>query len=121
MSVARMGAAASERGDTLESDIRNSVHRDAKNGRPALADESEKVTNNLGVTLERVSTLSLSGIDELVAELQTLRERLAYEGERVQRELAEYAFLSQSSIQSTKVVAESLEQFKHAFELPERG
>src|SRR2546421_8511434 len=58
MSVARMGAAASERGDALESDIRNSVHRDVKNGRPALADESEKVTNNLGVTLERVSTRS---------------------------------------------------------------
>ena len=120
MSVARMGTAVPERGDALESDIRNSVHRDAKNGRPALANESEAVTTNLGATLERVSSLSLSGIDELVAELQTLRERLACEGERIQRELTEYAFLSQSSIQSTKVIAESLERFKHVLELTDR-
>jgi hypothetical protein len=52
-----------------------------------------------------------------VADLQTVREHLAGEGERVQREVAEYALLSQSSMQSTKVIAESLAHFKNAIDL----
>jgi len=39
---------------------------------------------------------------------------LETEGERVQREIAEYAHLSQSSLQSTKIIAESLAQWKRA-------
>jgi hypothetical protein len=38
------------------------------------------------------------------------------EGARVQRELAEYAHLSQSAMQSTKIIAESLAQWKRGGE-----
>jgi hypothetical protein len=44
--------------------------------------------------------------------LGTLRERLQDEGERVQREIVEYATLSQAAMQSTKIIAESLIHLK---------
>jgi hypothetical protein len=116
--VTEFGAPAREdRGDTLESDIRNSVRRDGQNLRHTPEGEREVVTTNIEMTLQRVSSLTLPGIDQLVTDLQNLREHLAGEGERVQREVAEYAFLSQSSTQSTKLLAESLAHFKDVLDL----
>jgi hypothetical protein len=63
--------------------------------------------------LQRVAGTSLQEIDGLIAELQTLRALLQEEGARVQRNLAEYAHLSQSAMQSTRIIAESLGQWKH--------
>jgi hypothetical protein len=114
MSVTKIGAAGEE--GALRSAIRNSLHREG-NLRGTLENESEVVATNIEATLQRVSSLSLTGIDSLLQDLQTLRKRLAGEGERIQHEVAEYAFLSQSSIQSTKVIAESLAHFKNAFDL----
>jgi hypothetical protein len=114
MSVSKIGAAGEER--ALRSAIRNSLRRDGSL-RGALESGSESVATDIEATLQRVSSLSLTGIDSLVQDLQTLRERLAEEGERIRREVAEYAFLSQSSMQSTKVIAESLAHFKTAVDL----
>jgi hypothetical protein len=63
--------------------------------------------------VQRVAGTSVQEIDELIAELQTLRALLQEEAARVQRNLAEYAHLSQSAMQSTKIIAESLAQWKH--------
>jgi hypothetical protein len=41
-----------------------------------------------------------------------LRERLEDEGERVQREIVEYATLSQAAMQSTKIIARSVSHLK---------
>ena len=68
--------------------------------------------NNLGAMLQRVADSSLHEIERLVHELQSLRDLLETEGERVQREIAEYVQLSKSSMQSTKIIAESLAQWK---------
>jgi hypothetical protein len=114
MSVANFRA--DERGDSLENELRNSLRRD-NNLRRAPESQGEAVSTGIEQTLERVADLSLTGIDELVIELQALRARLADEGERVRHAVAEYALLSQSSMQSTKVIAESLAYFKHAFDL----
>jgi hypothetical protein len=53
-------------------------------------------------------------IDKLIAELQTLRDYLQNEGQRVQQEVAEYAHMSQAATKSTKIIAESLAQWKHS-------
>jgi hypothetical protein len=47
-------------------------------------------------------------IDRLIAELKSLRDTLSAEGERVGREIARYATLSQSAMQSTKIIGESI-------------
>ena len=62
--------------------------------------------------MQRVAGTSVQEIDRLIAELQTLRALLHEEGARVQRNLAEYAHLSQSAMQSTRIIAQSLVQWK---------
>jgi hypothetical protein len=63
--------------------------------------------------LQRVGGSSLSEIDRLMGELQSIRDVLESEGQRVQRELAEYAHLSQACMQSTKTIAESIAHWKN--------
>jgi hypothetical protein len=97
----------------VEGEIREFVRRDGAVLRRAPDSDGELVANNIGVLLQRVSGSSVHEIDRLISELQTLRELLQSEGARVQREIAEYAHLSQSAMQSTKIIAESLAQWKN--------
>ena len=57
-------------------------------------------------------------IDKLISELQTLRGHAAERGARVQREIVEYATLSQAALQSTKIIAESLTGWKKVPDAP---
>src|SRR5712671_6861135 len=95
-------------------EIRDFVRRDGANLRRAPETDSELVANNITTLLQRVAGTSVQEIDRLIAELQTLRELLHAEGTRVQREIAEYAQLSQSAMQSTKIFGDSLIQWKKA-------
>ena len=70
--------------------------------------DSELLANSIEALVQRVAGTSRQEIDGLIAELQTLRALLEEEAARVQRNLAEYAHLSQSAIKSTKIIAESL-------------
>jgi len=74
--------------------------------------ESEGVANSIGSLLQRVAGSSVQEIDRLIAELQTLRKLLETEGARVQREIVEYAHLSQSAMQTTTAIAENLARRK---------
>jgi serine phosphatase RsbU (regulator of sigma subunit) len=96
----------------VEGEIREFVRRDGANLRRSPEMDSEIVANNISVLLQRVAGSSVQEIDRLISELQTLREMLHEEGARVQRQITEYAQLSQSAMQSTKIIAESLGQWK---------
>jgi hypothetical protein len=74
--------------------------------------ESEAVANSIGSLLQRVAGSSVQEIDQLIADLQIMRTSLESEGARVQREIIEYAHLSQSAMQTTKVLAENLARRK---------
>jgi len=76
--------------------------------------DSELVANSAVMLVQRMGATSVQEIDGLIAELQTLRALLQEEGERVQRKLAEYAHLCQSTTQATKIIADSLKQWKPA-------
>jgi hypothetical protein len=102
----------SERGTEVEGEIREFVRRDGSSLRRAPETDSEVVANNISTLLQRVAGSSVQEIDRLIGELQTLREMLQSEGARVQREITEYAHLSQSAMQSTKIIAESLGHWK---------
>ena len=96
----------------LEDELYESVRREvASLKRGSSGGESVAFASTLGAVLQRVGGSSLQEIDHLVGELQSMRELLETEGERVRRELAEYAHLSQSSLQSTKIITESLARF----------
>jgi len=102
----------------VEGEIREFVRRDMATLRRQPENDSEMVASNISSLLQRVAGTSVQEIDELIGELQTLREMLATEGARVQREIVEYATLSQAAMQSTKIIAESLTHWKKVPDAP---
>ena len=96
----------------VEGEIREFVRRDVATLRRSPEADSEVVANNISTLLQRVAGSSVQEIDRLMGELHTLRELLQAEGARVQREITEYAHLSQSAMHSTKVITESLAKWK---------
>jgi hypothetical protein len=53
-----------------------------------------------------------------ITELQTLSDTLHSERARVQREIVQYSTLTRAALESTKIIAESLKQFKKAADAP---
>jgi hypothetical protein len=74
--------------------------------------ESEVVANSIGSLLQRVAGSSVQEIDQLIADLQTLRALLESEGKRVHRNIIDYAHLSQTAMQTTKAIAKDLTRGK---------
>src|SRR6266545_4080476 len=96
----------------VEGEIREFVRRDVVGLRRQPESDSELVANNINQLLQRVAGTSVQEIDKLITELQTLRDTLQSEAARVQREIVEYATLTQGALQSTKIIAESLTNLK---------
>lgn len=95
----------------FEGKIHELVQRDSNAVRQTDSD-SETATRNLGDLLRRVSANSTSEIDNLIGELRLLREKLLADGNRVERDVVEYAALAQSMIEMTKIITESMQQVK---------
>jgi hypothetical protein len=57
---------------------------------------------------------SMADIDKLMGELQTARDYLQSEGERVRRMTARYARLAETASASVKIIAESLGTWRNA-------
>jgi hypothetical protein len=97
----------------VEGEIREFVRRDvAASFRRQPENESEMVASDINSVLQRATRTSVQEIDKLITELKTLRDMLHSEAARVQREIVEYATLTQGALQSTKIIAESLTQWK---------
>ena len=75
--------------------------------RPADPD----ISGHVGTLVNRVAASSVQEIDDLIVTLRQRREQLINESERVQRQIVEYATLSQSTMQATKIISESLSHF----------
>jgi hypothetical protein len=102
----------------VEGEIREFVRRDVAAFRRPNASDGELVASNIGSLLRRVSGSSVQEIDRLIAELKALRVTLHQEGERVSREIVEYATLSQAAMQSTRILSESLNRWKAVADAP---
>ena len=101
----------------IEGNIRELVRRDPTALRQPGGD-SETAANSLTNLLRRVSGTSAREIDNLISELQTLREKLQADGSRVERDIVEYAALSQSVVQLTKIIADGVTQVKKVPDAP---
>ena len=112
-------AAVSEVEDGIRDFVRNDI---AYLRRPApttaaatdvVADPtSEATVNNVNSLIQRVAGTSLAEIENLISELETLRDLLHAEGQRVQREISGYALLSQAAMKSTRMIADNVTQWK---------
>ncbi len=75
---------------------------------------AEATVSNVNSLIQRVAGTSLSEIENLIAELEALRDMLHNEGQRIQREIAGYAQLSQAAMKSTRMIADNVSQWKRA-------
>jgi hypothetical protein len=78
----------------------------------ALEPSAEATVNSVNSLIQRVAGTSLSEIENLIAELESLRDLLHAEGQRVQREISGYAQLSQAAMKSTRMIADNVTQWK---------
>jgi len=106
-------AAAVQQATEVEGEIREFVRRDVSVFRRQRQDSSsgDAAVENISSLIQRVSASSVAEIDRVVNELNTVREMLRTEGERVQREITNYASLSQAAMSSMKVMTDSLAQW----------
>src|SRR5262245_21152885 len=112
-----LGKSAEPRMHEHEREEREVVRHDfAPRRRPAASEPD--LTGHVGTLMRRVADSSLQDIDNLIARLQRRREQLLAESERVQREIIEYAKLSQTTMQSTKIISESLATFNKVPDAP---
>jgi hypothetical protein len=88
---------------------------------PALDQSAEATVNNVNSLIQRVAGTSLSEIENLISELEALRDLLHAEGQRVQREISGYAQLSQAAMKSTRMIADNVSQWKRAAETLRTG
>jgi hypothetical protein len=86
------------------------------NGETALEPAQDATVNNVNSLIQRVAGTSLAEIENLIAELEALRDLLHAEGQRVQREISGYAQLSQAAMKSTRMISDNVTQWKRSAE-----
>ena len=77
----------------------------------------EVIASDAHSLVERVSTTSTNEIDKLIGQLRTLREFFQNEGQRIQREIDEYARLGDAVLKSTKTMVTNMAQLKYTGEI----
>jgi hypothetical protein len=70
----------------------------------------DATANSLSALLQRVSGNSTHEIDTLIGDLYDLREKLRADGERIHRDIVDYAALSQQVMQLSKIISESVKR-----------
>ena len=100
--------------NAFEGEIREFVRRDVTAVRRPREIETagDPVADNLNALIRRVSGASMEEIDRVILELQSVRDMLRQEGDRVSREVAGYASLSHAAMTAMTVIADSLTQWK---------
>ena len=103
--------------NAFEGEIREFVRRDVaflRRQRSEAEPAADPVADNLNALIRGFSGASREEIDRVILELQSVRDMLRGEGERVSREIAGYASLSHAAMTAMKVIGDSLTQWKSA-------
>jgi hypothetical protein len=101
--------------NAVEGEIREFALRDASflhRQRSEVDAANDPAAENLNALIRRVAGDSMEEIDRVIRELESVREMLRNEGERVSREIAGYASLSHAATTAMKVITDSLTQWK---------
>jgi hypothetical protein len=99
----------------FEGEIRDLIRtRDVTFLRTALKPAGD--VSNLNSLIQRVATTSTGEIDNLIMQLQDMREFLQHEGDRVQREIADFAKTTQTARDHVDLLADHLAQWRSGVE-----
>lgn len=108
-----------QKGPELYAPANRRVLEDPINGaRVAVTRQTVKRQSNEGsnahldALIGRLAGSSMDEIDNVIRELEMMRELLRNEGERISRDIAGYAGLSQASMAAVKIISDSLEIWK---------
>jgi methyl-accepting chemotaxis protein len=82
--------------------------------RAPATDDGGSSADSLNELLARVSETSRHEIDNLIDELQLLRGKLKSDTDRIQRDIAKYATVSDQVMQLTKIISESMQKLPDA-------
>jgi hypothetical protein len=81
--------------------------------RQTESSDGEMSGEHLGTLLRQISKASMGEIESLIVELKTLHKKLQTDGDRIQRDIAEYAELSQQVMQLTTIISDSVKKLPH--------
>ncbi|HXW50173.1 MAG TPA: hypothetical protein VEK31_12085 [Xanthobacteraceae bacterium] len=81
---------------------------------PVESGGEELSAAGLSKSLRRLSETSAREIENLVGELQTLRRKLQIDGNRIQRDIEEYAELTQQVMRLTTIISDSVKKLPEA-------
>jgi hypothetical protein len=115
LSPERLGDIDQAAANAFEGEIREFVRRDVtavRQPRGEAETAGDPVADNLNALIRRVSGASMEEIDRVILELQSVRDMLRNEGDRVSREVSGYASLSHAAMTAMSVIADSLTQWK---------
>jgi len=101
----------------LEAEIRELAPKDGSHT-DQINDDVQLATNNLDALMRRMSLTSTREIDRLISELKALRDKINADGDRVERQLADYSEFNQSVIQLTNIISDGLTPLKRVPILP---
>ena len=68
---------------------------------------------NMNAVVQRAAGDSMEEIDRVIRALESVRDMMRNEGERVSREIAGYASLSHAAATAMKVIADSIKEWKY--------
>ena len=104
---------------SFEGEIREFIRRDVavvrrgQQHQEVAPPATDPAADHVNALVRRVSGGSMEEIDRVILELQSIRDMLRSEGERVTREVSGFASLNHAAITSMRVIADSLEQWKN--------
>jgi hypothetical protein len=101
----------------VEGDIREFVQREVTPPRnpnkPRLEVDSEPVkADSINAMVDRASRGSVRELDNLIFDLQRVRDHLTVEGERIQRAITKYIQTSDTTMETVKVMTDSMVRWK---------
>jgi hypothetical protein len=87
-------------------------HSAKTNGSASASTDSEERNVELASRISQISFRSVQEIDHLISDLQGIRQKLDDDGDRIQREIGQYASFSQSIVDLTKIVSDGMTAIK---------
>jgi hypothetical protein len=87
-----------------EVDVRRNIRERDQVERGDLKASAEE----LAALMRGLSDASMHEVDQLINQLQKLRTQLRTTGDRIQKDIAEYAELSQQTMQLTSIIVDSV-------------
>ena len=88
----------------FEIDMRNLL----RSKKSRASNETEQASIEVSSLISQISGQSVREIDQLIDGLQGVRKKLDHEGDRIQRDIGEYATFSESIIELTKIVSDGM-------------